>query len=560
LAGVFRVKAVKFKGTVKDFAVNGAIEGSDGAVRYGKTFQKPAGMPLILNADARYAGNKLILRKALIKLHSLELAAAGDVDFSDAPLLNLSVDSKPASLEGWDKVVPAIASYQLAGTMELQAQIRGKAGKGAAPQVQGMLSLKKASAQPPEFPKPIENLDTRINFSGQRADIGDMTLSLGKSRIRVAAAIEKFSPLTLTYKMSTPEIWPADYTAALAEERKADVIRNLRSEGQFNMANGNMIYQGKLNSADGTLYNLPYKSLDATISLADKVAKIRSLRVNALSGAVQVDGEYSFKEAVPRFSVASKVQNIDVKELYIALDAKAERDIRGRMNADMKLSGSGKKWEDIQPTLRGQGEAEVLQGALLNFNIAEGALGGITGIPGLTNIISPGLRQKYPETFAAKDTEFKELKANFDLADSRINVKNLRMAAADFIVLGDGWADFTRKVDFRSTLSFSQRLSADIGQSAREVKYILNNQGQLEIPFALTGRLPNVKPKPDTRYLGQLVQRGFIRKGTEELQNRFLGRKESAGQEESAPTESKKSRRNSTEDLLRKGFEGLFRR
>ncbi len=560
VSGVFRIKDLKFKGTLKDLALNGELEGTNGVLRYGKSFQKAAGIPLTLGADARYGADKVTIRRGRLKLHTLELVTAGDVQFGDVTVLNLSVDSQPATLDGWDKIIPAIASYQLAGTVDVKATVRGKAGKGAAPQIQGTLNLKKASAKPPEFPKPIENLDTRINFNGQRADISDMTLSLGKSRIRLAATIEKFSPLTLTYKMSTPEIWPADYSTALAEERKADVIRNLRSDGQFTMANGNMIYQGKLNSMEGTLHNVPYKGLDATVSLADKIANIKSLRVNALSGNVQVEGEYSFKEAVPRFSVASKVQNIDVKELYTALDAKAERDIRGRMNADMKLSGSGKKWQDVQPTLRGQGEAEVLQGALLNFNVAEGVLGGITGIPGLTNIISPALHQKYPETFTAKDTEFKELKAIFDLADGRINVKNLRMAAADFIVLGEGWVDFTRKVDFRSTLSFSQRLSADISQSAREVKYLLNNQGQLEVPFALTGRMPNVKPKPDTRYLGQMVQRGFMRKGTEELQNRFLGGKDSATQKDETPSDGKKKKKNNTEDMIRRGLEGLFKR
>src|SRR5439155_12243570 len=276
---------------------------------------------------------------------------------------------QPATLDGWDKIIPAIASYQLAGTMDVKATVRGEVGKGAAPQIQGTLNLKKASAKTPDFPKPIENLDTKINFTGQRADISDMTLSLGKSRIRLMAAIEKFSPLTLTYKMSTAELWPADYSASLADERKADVIRNLQSEGQFSMAGDNMVYQGKLNSAEGKLYNVVYKGLDATLSLADKVANIKSLRVNALSGNLQLEGEYSFKEPVPRFSVASKVQGIDVKELYTALDAKAERDIRGKLNADMKLSGSGKNWEAIKPTLRGQGDAEVLQGALLNFNI-----------------------------------------------------------------------------------------------------------------------------------------------------------------------------------------------
>jgi uncharacterized protein involved in outer membrane biogenesis len=567
LSGVFRVKDLKFRGTLKDLGTNGEIEGTQGAVGYGKTFQKATGIPLVLTTDAHYAGNKLSIRKGRLKLHTLELATAGDVQFGDSTVVNLSMKSEPASLDGWEKILPAIASYQLTGTMDAQATVRGKVGKGAVPQIQGTLNLKKASAKPPDFPKPIENLDTKINFTGHRSDISDLSLSLGKSRIRIVAAIQKFSPLTLTYKMSTPEIWPADYQQSLAEDRKADVMQNLQSEGQFTMAGGNMVYQGKLSSSNGTLYNVAYKGLDATVSLADKVANIKSLQVNAMSGAVQLAGEYSFKEPVPRFSVGSKVQGIDVKELYSALDPKAERDLRGRMNADMKLTGSGKSWEEVKPTLRGQGEAEVVQGALLNFNIAESTLGGVTGIPGLTNIVNPSLRKKYPETFTAKDTEFKELKANFDLADGRINVKDLRMSAAEFVVQGNGWADFTRRVDFRSTVSFSQRLSADLSQSAREMKYLLNNQGQFEMPIALKGRMPNVKPKPDTNYLAQMAQRGFIRKGSDDLQNRFLGRKESRAQEndspnpeEDTPAGAKKKKRGSTEDMIRKGLEGLFKR
>ena len=563
LAGVFRVKALKFKGTLKDLALDGELEGTNGAIRYGSSFQKPAGIPLTLSADARYTGDKITVRKGQLKLHSLELATVGDIQFGDATTLNLSVDSKPAKLDGWDKIIPAIASYQLAGTMEVQAKLRGKAGKGAVPEVQGVLSLTKASAKPPKFPKPIENLDTKIKFTGQRADIGDMTLSLGSSRIRLAAAIEKFSPLTFSYKLSTPELRPADYNAALTEERKTDIIRSLNSEGQFSMAGDTMTYQGKLSSADGTLYNVPYKGLDSTVTLANQVANIKSLRVNALSGTVQLDGEYSFKEPAPRFAVATRVQGIDVKELYGALDAKADRDVRGKLNAEMRLAGSGKSWEEVKPTLQGQGEAEVLQGALMNFNLAEGAINGITGVPGLTNLINPSLRRKYPETFSAKDTEFKELKMTLDVASSRMNVKNLRMSAADFIVQGNGWADFTRKVDFRATLSFSDRLSADLAQAAREVKYLLNNQGQLEVPLALTGRLPNVKAVPDSRYLGQIVQRGLLRKGAEELQNRFLGgrQQQTAPQaQDNAPADASKKKKSSTEDLIRRGFEGLFKR
>ena len=560
LSGTFRAKNVKFKGTFKDLALNGEIEGTQGALRYGKTFHKAAGVPLMLSADARYAGNKLAIRKGSLKLHTLELGSAGEIQLGENPALNLSIDSNSASLDGWEKIVPAIARYQLRGTMRLQATVRGAVGKGAAPQVQGALTLTNASAKPPDFPKPIENLDTTIKFTGQRADIRGMTLSLGKARIQVAAAVERFAPLTLTYKMSTPELWPADYTAALSEERKTDVVRNLRSEGKLTAAGADIVYQGRLSSADGTLYNVPYKDLEASLALAENIANIQSLRVRAMSGQVQLQGEYAFQDPTPRFSMKTKADGIDVKELYTALDAKAERDIQGRLNADMKLSGAGKSWEQIKPSLRGRGQAEVVQGVIYNFNIAESALTGITGIPGLTNVLSPSLRKKYPETFTAKDTEFKELKALLDVADGRINVKDLRMSAADFVVRGDGWADFNRKVDFRSTLSFSQRLSADLGQSAREIKYLLNPQGQLEIPFSLKGTLPNVKPKPDANYLGQLVQRGFMRKGAEELQNRFLGGKDRNEEKESAADDGSRKKRDSTEDRIRRGLENLFRR
>jgi hypothetical protein len=115
-------------------------------------------------------------------------------------------------------------------------------------------------------------------------------------------------------------------------------------------------------------------------------------------------------------------------------------------------------------------------------------------------------------------------------------------------------------VDVRTTIAFSQRLSADLGQSAREIKYLLNEQGQLEVPIALTGKMPNVKPKPDANYLAQMAQRGFARKGVDELQDRFLGRKPASTPESNEPADATKKKKNSTEDKIRKGLKGLFGR
>jgi len=560
LAGIFSVKELKLKGTMQKLAFKGEIEGTDGTIRAGKSFHKAAGIPFVVATDGQYANNTVFLRHAELKLYNLALESKGEIRLGGNAELNLNVTSKPASLAGWDKLIPAIASYQLSGEMQINATVRGRVGQGVAPKLQGILNLAGVSAKPPQFPHPIKDVSAKVNFTDSKAEVKDTTFNFGRSRIRLTAAIEKFSPLTVSYKITTREIWPADFQADLSDDRKADVVKNLTSEGQLAVQDGRLAFQAKLLSGQGTLYKIGYKNLDASLSVANQVATIRNLRVMAMSGTIQGDGEYAFKDPAPQFSFASKMQGVDLKELYSALSPKAEKDIRGRLNGEMKISGSGQKWDELKQSLRGQGEAEIIQGALLNFNLADGAMSGIAGMPGLANMINPRIRKKYPETFEAKDTEFKEMKAQFDLADGRVIVKNLRIAATDYSAQGNGWVELERKVNFRATLAFSQRLSADIGDSAREMKYLFNTQNQIEIPFRISGKLPNVKPKPDMNLLGRMVQKGFLRRGTEDVQRRNPDPTEPVSPDDPAPKDSKKRKRSSTEDAIRKGLEGFFKR
>jgi hypothetical protein len=164
-------------------------------------------------------------------------------------------------------MIPTIQDYELSGNMDFRATLKGKVGKGSLPQVQGVANLTKVSARPPQFPKPIKDLDTTINFTGDRADIKDTTLSLGNARLRLAAQIERFAPLMVSYKLSTPALWPADFQASLAEDRKADVIKNLTSDGTLSTRDGEFIFRGNLASAQGTLYKIDYKDLATSLVL-----------------------------------------------------------------------------------------------------------------------------------------------------------------------------------------------------------------------------------------------------------------------------------------------------
>ncbi len=553
ITGPLRIKDTQLKGTLNKLALAGTVEGTDMFIRFGPNFRKDAGIPLVISFDGEVTNKNLSFRQVKVKLSGLELLGKGKVRLGIEPVLNLSVDSNQFSLKGWEKIVPPILNYQLSGNAKIETKVNGRWTKHTTPRIKGNMTLSGVNARLPQFPQPLKDLSAKINFTSKGANFKETTLTLGRSRIRLDAQIKRFSPLKVSYKFFTPEIWPADFQPNHPAERKADVIKNLSSTGQLNVKNGNLNYQGKLTSGQGTLYNIAYKKLGAGLVLENKVATIRDFRVNSLKGSLEAQGTYAFKNPVPSFSLTSKIQGLDLKELYRAMDPKAPLIIQGNLNANLKVAGSGKDWKEIEPRLRGEGNAEVLDGALLNFNLAEGTISGITGIPGLTSLITPQVREQYPEIFQSKDTKFKELKTLFSMGDSRLNVKNLRITAADFTILGKGQVLFNRKTEFRSVMLFSQKLSADLARAAREVKYIYNQQNQLEIPFGLTGTLPNVRPRPDSNFLAKLVQRGATGKGAEEISKQIFGSKEPK-----SPEEAKE--RDAVENLIRKGLQGIFGR
>ena len=556
VGGTFRVTGLKVKGTARDFAFNGGIEGTQGSIRYADSFHKPVGIPLVLESAAQYSNDKITIQNAGLKLHTLPLQVKGDIALRDPSVLNLSFASEPTSLAGWEKLIPALVDYGLNGKMGVHATVRGPVGAGRIPQVDGTLSLQSASIKIPELPKAIENLNAQVKFSDGRAEARETSFNLGKSLIRLAAVIEKFSPLTLSYKLNTAELALADIQPSLPPERSSDVMRDLGSDGQVTTTNGQTLVAGRILSGDGTIYNMAYKNLDANLSYAKNNLVLRSVRANVLNGSAQLKGEFGFDES-PKFSMVSEMKGIDLVQLhqYFTQD---QPDMRGSLNGNIKLSGQGDQWAEIKPTLRGDGQTEVLKGTLLNFNIADAVLSGATGIPGLTNLINPAVRRKYPETFEAKDTVFKDLQTELDIGDSRLNLKNLRIAAAQFRVAGDGWVDFERRVDFRGVIRFSPELSGDIAGAVREIRLLFNKNNELEIPFTLSGQMPNVRPRPDASFLTKALQRGLFQRGAEELQEQLFGPRERRAPDRQ-PDQDQPSPK-SPEDLIRRGLEGLFGR
>lgn len=558
------------EGTPENLTLAGALEATASTISLGDRFRKPQGVPLLLSTDARVTKKTVNLQKAKLQLHTLELTGSGEISQAETPSLRLTVDSNRTELAGWEKIIPLLQDYDLSGGLEVHARIQGKMGKGKPPKINGSLTLAGVRAALPSVPKPLTDLNANITFTGDQAELAETALRLGNSQIRMVAQVQKFTPPTLTYRLSAPELWLADLRAGDSAGKRAEVLREVKSEGRIGTENGSFSYQGKLSSTRGTISDIDYTDLQTAVSLADQVVTIENLRVQALDGSLQGSGRYDLREAAPRFTLAPRIQGVDLTQFFRSMLPAARQHIQGRVNLDLQLAGSGEKWEDIQPALQGKGQAEVVQGALLDVNIAEGVLSGVTGIPGLSVLVSPRVRSKYPEIFATQNTEFDQLQGSVTISNGKVHIDDLLIAAADWAARGKGWFTFDRTLDFRALLIMSQRLSDNLVDDVKEAKYIVNEQGRLEIPFALAGTLPRVKPKPDLAHVGRLLQRAALRRGAEELEKRVLKKilpptgqpPEEAGQSSrvSPPVAPKQPEKSLEEELLRKGLERLFDR
>ena len=485
-------------------------------------FLKAGGVPFVITTGAEIGNQKINLSTTEVKLNSLVLSLAGQINQGTTTLLNLSLSSNIINLSDMEEIFPALKKYAATGQIKLEpTKVTGESGKGQTPDIRGTLDVVDVSVTPPDFKRAIKDINTKIDFSGSSADIDDMSLRLGKSRARLSLSVKSFSPLSLNYDISSPEINLSDLKKEPSKTNKPDILRDLKSNGTLRMSNGVPSFTGNVSSSEAVLSDIELTELKSTLSISGDRVKVNTFSMKSYGGTISGRASYKMSET-PEFALISTVRGLDLRSFLKSQNPKSEQNIEGRANLDINVFGSGRDWEQIKPSLKGTAKADIVDGAVLDMNIAEEVFRGITGIPGLTVAISPAIRERYPQVFSTQDTEFEEFKASFILEKGKMRTTDLRITSSDYRVTGRGWIDLDSRVDMESLLTLSKGLSQDLEEDVPELGYISNSKGLLEIPFAIKGTLPDAKPRPDMGHLSTMVERATIKKGKEELKRQVL--------------------------------------
>ncbi len=530
------------KGTSADARVHAALDGSRIDIQGPQGFHKTDGVRLAVDLDGRYTPKKFAIEKATGEFASLKLDADGEYVMAQPPSLVLDVRSREFGLSGWETIVPMAAPYKLSGKAEFTAHVEGELKPGQSPAVTGTGKIIGGTAVVPQAAKPVTDISADIAFTHERAEVKHASLRIGGSSAEGHATISKFKPLTLTYEAVSASLALADVKPPQPSVKKPEHLDKLAVKGHLTVdpvtkaASG----EGTVVSPSGSVANIDYANLAASYTIAGKAIRIVDMNVHALDGDLTGGGVITADTKESSFDIRLAADKVDVTELLTALPGSAHQMIRGAASLNLAISGSGKQWLDVQKTLTGSGLAELFDGEILEINFATAIFDEIGRYLGVANLIPAPLKAKYPAVFETKNTAFKNLKSDFVVEKGKILARNLQFTHADYRIGAKGSLGFDRSLDMAATFVVSKKLTDDLVRSYPVAAYLRNAAGELELPLVLAGALPRVQVKPDADYIKNLMGKGLVGKGLNDLKNDYLKKLRPADDTSPAPPDTTK--------------------
>jgi uncharacterized protein involved in outer membrane biogenesis len=504
-------------GTVDSIKFNVASDLTANQIAFGDTFTKPANLALKLSADGARTGAKIEVRLTEATLGDMDLKAT-NIQFGGGTT-SARIDTNNFDLGAVGKLVPMLAKYDVSGRAELHTDVALVGGK---PTANGTVALTGVGlAIPNQKAPPLSALSGTIKLAGNSADAGPLTFNLGAARATLSSHVSSIQPLKLSYQLTADAVKLGDLVPSRPPDEQ---VNQLASDGSVAITDAGPDVTAHATSASGSVANVEYQNLALDASVAGKQARVTSLKLNAFSGAIAATAATEFKPNAP-FTTNVNVSNIDIQQVLVAQKAKAAGTVRGILTGGANVSGVIGNFDQMKPTFRGNGRASVANGKLVGINVGADALKKIPKIPGVGQIISPEIIARHPELFNDPDTDIQTLSLTFQLQGPRIITHDLNVQTVDYGMLGDGWFDMDKNIDLAATITLARGFTQDLISQQKNIVFVTNNNGEVNIPLQIVGQLPKPKVIPNVGELAQQAGTRAVESRGQQAINKFLGNK-----------------------------------
>lgn len=236
-------------------------------------------------------------------------------------------------------------------------------------------------------------------------------------------------------------------------------------------------------------------------------ATVTNYNIQAFSGALEGHTQLNFEGK--SFLVKGHATGIQIPEMLAALAPKLPVRITGVVeSADVQVIGA--LADHLMQSLEGKKTVDIRDGEILDFNLAGDVVRAITSIPYIKGSLYDTTAKEDRESLDRESTVVEKLTGSFELRDGIATTNDLYLLSDLFYLRGKGTINFDSEVDLVTTIFFNESFSERLVKSTKELKYLLNDEGELQFPLSLRGTAPKIIVIPDLEELIKLAAKGEL--------------------------------------------------
>jgi uncharacterized protein involved in outer membrane biogenesis len=466
------------------------------------SFTKPAGTAMTVVANGNRQDDRLALTSVNLTLASVT-AAMTHITLAPGHL-SAHIATNDFAIAPVAALLSAATKYHPTGTAMMRSALAINSGQH--PTLDGTVTLSGLALTIPEAKggsASITQLNGPVRLNGNSAKIGPLTFNLGSAHARLDASAQSLQPPRLSYQFNADKVMLAELIPSrqnLGQDHGPEYLLNLSANGSA--ASDPRSATLNLTATGGIVANVPFTNLAlAAVSNADHVT-INSLTLNSCDGSVSANGVATLGD-VPSFDLSLATRGLDLQKALTAVKAKAADTVRGQLTGNLQITGHGKDFDRIRPTLRGNGKAQVVNAKLVGVNVAAQALRKIDNLPAIGSLVPGRVVANHPELFRSPDTDIQTASLTFTINGARLSTNDFFAQAIDYSATASGWFDLDKYLDMNAQIILSQAFSQELVDARKNVVFLAGRDGQIIIPLRITGRLPKPQVLPNIDLLAQ---------------------------------------------------------
>jgi hypothetical protein len=245
----------------------------------------------------------------------------------------------------------------------------------------------------------------------------------------------------------------------------------------------------------------PVKNIAAQAVLTQSDILLDNANLMVGTGMIKLSGSVNDYQAKQAYTMAVDIQNLKVQNF---LDQKkAPVKLEGTVSGPVKVQGEGFTPEALKSSLSATADILIAKPKLRDLNVLQTVLDKISVIPGLSQSIEAGLPEKFKQKLTQKDTAFADIKLPLTVENGRIMITDVTIAGDEFTFKGKAEADFYAAYSLEGSFLIAQELSSAMVAAVYQLKYLLNDAGQIYIPLKVSGKAGQVNFNVDANYIGK---------------------------------------------------------